>query len=87
MKGVVRKREEEKISLREMTNFQGCGGSERKGDLAALGDEPLGPTPAIQKAQLCAGLTGLAEARGRKNLAARDNEPPRLWRKWQDSNL
>ena len=64
MKGVVRKREEEKISLREMTNFQGCGGSERKGNLAALGDEPLGPTPAIQKAQLCAGLTGLAEARG-----------------------
>ena len=24
-----RKREEEKISLREMTNLQGCGGSER----------------------------------------------------------
>ena len=47
MKGVVRTREEEKISLREMTNFQGCGGSERKGNLAALGDEPVGPTPAI----------------------------------------
>ena len=43
---------------------QNHGGSERKGNLTSLGNEPLGPTPANLIRPAKAGLIRLAEAKG-----------------------